>query len=78
MKKTPDSKVYASISIRLTDPGSARLVTERCDEYLIYGHQGKPVILTSAVADVPESSLTDPDTEEHQLPDLHHGTAAEE
>lgn len=69
MKKTPDSKVYASISIRLTDPGSARLVTERYDEYLIYGHQGKPVVLSSAVTNDPDAALIAPDTEVHQPPE---------
>lgn len=43
MKKTPDSKIYGSISIRLIDPGSARLVTERYEEYLTFGSDGKPV-----------------------------------
>lgn len=45
MKKTPDGKVYASIAVRLTDPGSARLVSDRNDEYLMYGNQGKPIVL---------------------------------
>lgn len=43
MKKTPEGKVYASISIRLTDPGSARLIRDRLDEYQIFGHHGRPV-----------------------------------
>ena len=58
MKKTPDGKVYASVSVRLTDPGSARLVTERHDEYLLYGSQGKPV----PVAVVDDESVEIPST----------------
>ena len=43
MKKTPDGKFYASVLLRLTDPGSARLVAERYEEYLEFGPKGKPI-----------------------------------
>jgi len=76
MKKTPDGKVYASISIRLTDPGSARLVTERYDEYLLYGSKGQPVV--RALDDEADPFLTVPDEEEHLPPDLHPGTDSAE
>ena len=69
MKKTPDGKVYASVSVRLTDPGTARLVTDRYDEYLIYGSQGQPVIMASA--DASDPALMSPDGEEHTQPDPH-------
>ena len=60
MKKTPDGKVYASISVRLTDPGSARLVAERYEEYLTYGVKGQPV---PAAAESGEAEIPDlPDT----------------
>ena len=67
MKKTPDGKVYASVAVRLTDPGSARLVTDRYDEYLQYGSQGKPV--AAVVIDESLEPSTVPDTEEHLPPD---------
>ena len=66
MKKTPDGKVYASVSVRLTDPGTARLVTDRYDEYLIYGSQGQPVIMASA-----DPALMAQDEEEHPPLDQH-------
>ena len=62
MKKTPDGKVYASVSVRLTDPGSARLVTERHDEYLLYGSQGKPVPVAVVDESVEISSETASET----------------
>jgi len=67
MKKTPDGKVYASVAVRLTDPGTARQVIERYDEYLTYGSLGQPVILTSN--DTINPLLTAPDEEEHPLPE---------
>ena len=69
MKKTPDGKVYASVSVRLTDPGTARLVTDRYDEYLLYGSQGQPVMMASA--DAADPALITPDEEEHLPLDLH-------
>ena len=70
MKKTPDGKVYASVIIRLTDPGSSRLVTERYDEYLLFGSQGQPVI--PHTEETAKSCIIAPDEEALQLPDLHH------
>jgi len=69
MKKTPDGKVYASVSVRLTDPGTARLVTDRYDEYLLYGSQGQPVMM--AAVDTADTALMTPDEEEHLPLDLH-------
>lgn len=63
MKKTPDAKIYASISVRLTDPGTARLVTDRHAEYLIYGSQGKPVIIVSD--DTADTAIIPSGEEEH-------------
>jgi len=76
MKKTPDGKVYASVSVRLTDPGTARLVTDRHDEYLLYGSQGQPVMM--AVVDTADSALMTPDEEEHPQPDPHPEMTSEE
>jgi DNA polymerase III epsilon subunit-like protein len=58
MKKTPEGKVYASISIRLTDPGSARHIRDRNDEFQTYGICGRPVPTASAQPD--ESIDLDP------------------
>lgn len=44
MKKTPDGKVYASVSVRLTNPAAARTVSDRYEEYLTYGSKGQPVV----------------------------------
>jgi len=68
MKKTPDGKVYASVSVRLTDPGTARLVTDRYDEYLLYGSQGQPVRIASV--DTEDPAISTPD-EEHPPLELH-------
>lgn len=76
MKKTPDGKVYASVIVRLTDPGSSRIVTERYDEYLAFGSQGQPVILHTE--ETAESDVTAPDEEALQLPGLHHEKGAGE
>ena len=76
MKKTPDGKAYASVSVRLTDPGTARLVTDRYDEYLIYGNQGKPVMMASV--DAADPAIMTPDEEEHPLLDLHPEMTSEE
>jgi len=69
MKKTPDGKVYASVIVRLTDPGSSRIVTERYDEYLTFGSQGQPVIIASV--DTADPAIMTPDEEEHLPLDLH-------
>jgi len=76
MKKTPDGKVYASVAIRLTDPGSSRLVIDRYEEYKMYGSGGQPVTLHSEAA--ADSSSATPDTEAHPLPDPCSGTDAAE
>ena len=76
MKKTPDGKVYGSIAVRLTDPGSARLVSDRYDEYLIYGSQGKPIVLISNNPADPE--FTASDIEVHPQLDRHPERAAAE
>lgn len=68
MKKTPDGKVYASVAVRLTDPGSARLVTDRYDEYLVYGSQGKPVILDSGEKIDPALIVPDEAADSHSDP----------
>lgn len=56
MKKTPDGKVYASVSVRLTDPSAARLVTDRYEEYATFGSKGKPI-----EPELPSSYETSPD-----------------
>jgi len=76
MKKTPDGKVYASIAVRLTDPGSARLVSDRYDEYLIYGSQGKPIVLIPN--DTADPEFTASDIEVHPQLDRHPERAAAE
>jgi len=76
MKKTPDGKVYGSIAVRLTDPGSARLVSDRYDEYLIYGSQGKPIVLISN--DPADPEFTASDIEVHPPLDRHPERAAAE
>ena len=76
MKKTPDGKVYGSIAVRLTDPGSARLVSDRYDEYLIYGSQGKPIVLISN--DPADPEFTASDIEVHPQLDRHPERAAAE
>lgn len=60
MKKTPDGKVYASVSVRLTDPGTARLVSERYEEYIEFGSAGRPfAILPEDTAETPETQNTE-------------------
>ena len=63
MKKTPDGKFYASVSVRLTDPGSARMIEEREAEYLIYGSRGKPVERPEPEADGEGNSPDSAETE---------------
>ena len=65
MKKTPDGKMYGSISIRLIDPGSARLVTERYEEYLTFGSDGKPIELQPEIVE----TIIPRDKEEHPQQD---------
>ena len=66
MKKTPDGKVYGSVSIRLIDPGSARMVAERYEEYLTFGSEGKPLELQPEI----HETIIPPDGEERLRQDL--------
>lgn len=70
MKKTPDGKVYASVIVRLTDPGSSRLVSDRYEEFVEFGSQGRPV--TPHPDAVEDNFVTAPDEGELQQPDPYH------
>ena len=64
MKKTPEGKFFAAVSLRLVDPGSARLIVEREEEFLTYGVEGKPFVPEV----VPEITLDIPQ-EQGELPE---------
>ncbi|MBN1892376.1 MAG: exonuclease domain-containing protein [Clostridiales bacterium] len=43
LKKTPDKRVYASVVLKLAQPGQTKPVTDRFEEYLEFGSSGKPL-----------------------------------
>lgn len=43
LKKNTSGKIYASVALKLIQPGGARPINERHEEYLAYGPSGKPL-----------------------------------
>lgn len=43
LKKSLDGKYYASVSLKLIQPGEAKLITDRFEEFMLYGAVGRPV-----------------------------------
>ena len=76
MKKTPEGKVFAAVSVRLTDPGSARLVMDRYEEFLTYGIHGFPMAPVPVETDA--EIVMNPDGEEPQPIDPHPGKTSVE
>jgi len=43
LKKSTEERIYASVVLKLIQPGEAKPITERHEEYLAYGPSGKPI-----------------------------------
>ncbi|MDD4096539.1 MAG: exonuclease domain-containing protein [Oscillospiraceae bacterium] len=61
LKKNADGRFYASVVLKLIQPGEARPINERHEEYLVYGTSGKPreenILLSADETINPEDSL---------------------
>ncbi len=43
LKKSTEGRIYASVVLKLIQPGEAKPINERHEEYLVYGSSGKPL-----------------------------------